>query len=278
MISVLAVAITATSSTERPSEGQHWYDRAGRPVYEVLGANGQMRPATLRDARKLGLLPGVSSILAMEAKPALTRWKVEQALMSAITLPRQPGETDDSFKRRALEDSEAQAAKARDKGVAIHASIQGYFEGRALSEEHEHIPHIEAVTDWIEQRFGAVCEFHSEKSFGHSAGYGGKADILHPRGIVLDVKCKEFGPDKTAKEMAYPEHVMQLAAYADGFGFAKPDCANIFVSTLVPGLIQVREWDDDEIEKGREAFQLLLRLWQIRRDYYPAFSAVEIAA
>lgn len=235
-----------------------------------------MRPTTLRDARKLGLLPGVSSILAMEAKPALTRWKVEQALMSAITLPRQPGETDDSFKRRALEDSEAQAAKARDKGVAIHAAVQGFFEDKAIPEEY--MPHVQGVRNWIAQRFG-LDGWEAEKSFAHTHGYGGKADLRNRSAqITLDVKCKEFGEDKLPRDLAWPEHVMQLAAYSEAQGFEKPDCANIFVSTSVPGLVVVREWDDAEIEKGWEAFQLLLRLWQIRRDYYPAFSAVEIAA
>ena len=196
--------------------------------------------------------------------------------MSAITLPRQPGETDDSFKRRALEDSEAQAAKARDKGVAIHSAVQGSFEG--LTTSTEFFPHITAVRAWIAQRYG-LDGWEAEKSFAHMHGYGGKADLRNRSAqITLDVKCKEFGEDKQAKELAWPEHVMQLAAYSHAQGFTKPNCANVFVSTSVPGLVVVREWDDDEIAKGWEAFQLLLRLWQIRRDYYPSFSAVEIAA
>ena len=36
---------------------EHWYSRDGRPAYEVESAKGMMRPTTLRDARKLGLVP-----------------------------------------------------------------------------------------------------------------------------------------------------------------------------------------------------------------------------
>ena len=70
----------------------------------------------------------------MEAKPFLTAWLIEQALMSAITLPRNPGESDDVFKERALADSKAQAKAAREEGTRIHAVLQGAFEGVASAE------------------------------------------------------------------------------------------------------------------------------------------------
>src|SRR5690606_19485277 len=107
----MAAIITSTPeiSTGRASEGGHWYGRDGSCVYEIRGANGKMRAVNLRDARKLGLVPGVSSISQMEHKPALERWKIEQALMAALTLPRQPNEPDDAFLERAREDSQEQA-------------------------------------------------------------------------------------------------------------------------------------------------------------------------
>jgi hypothetical protein len=53
--------------TGRGSEGGHWYTRTGECCYEIKGANGKMRSVTLRDARKLGLVPGFSAISKMEA-------------------------------------------------------------------------------------------------------------------------------------------------------------------------------------------------------------------
>lgn len=262
------------TTTGRASESGHFYGRDGSPVYEIRGTNGLMRPATLRDARKLGLVPGVSTILAMEAKPMLVRWQIEQALMAAITLPRRADESDDAFILRAREDAQAQAAKARDRGTEIHALVQGSFEGQKYPKEVA--PFIDPIRGWISQRFG-LEGWRAEHSFAHPSGYGGKSDLMNPRGIVLDIKCKEFDQTKAAKDLAWPEHAMQLAAYADGFGFSKPDCANVFISTSVPGLIQVREWDTSEIDEAREAFGLLLRLYKIRKKYDPSFTTQEAA-
>lgn len=264
----------------RASESGHWYAEDGSPVYEIRGANGKMRAVTLRDAKALRkktgkeclrLVPGVSSIVAMEYKPALERWKIEQALLAALTLPRLPNEDEGAFLNRAREDSQAQAKKAADRGTAIHAAIQGSFEGQMTAAEF--IPFVESVRGYLWQRFGGIGEWEPERSFAHPLGYGGKSDIIcRVLPAVVDFKCKDFGPEKTANELAWEEHCMQLAAYAHGFQIPQATCINVFVSTRQPGLIRAREWDASEIAEGWEAFRLLLRLWQIRRQYNSAFT------
>lgn len=255
----------------RPSESGHFYDRQGNAVYEVIAkGTGRMRPATLADARRLGLVPGVSTIVRMEAAPQLEKWKITQALLAAVTLPRKPGESDDAFVERAREDSFEQARKAADRGTEVHAAIQAFFESRSY--KLEYAPHVDAVANWVSQRFGLGGWF-AEKSFAHPSGYGGKCDIISfERETVLDLKGKDF--DETTKDLvkAYPENCMQLAAYAQGQSFTKPTCANIFFSRTVPGLIVVREWDDAELAEGLEAFNLLLRLHQIRKKYDGSFT------
>ena len=250
------------------SESQHWYTRTGEPCYEIKG-----KPATLRHARTMGLVPGVSTILQMEAKPQLTNWLVDQALLSALTLPRLDGETDDAFIVRAKEDSKQQAKRAAEKGKRIHAAIEAFFETGTL--DLDYAREVVAVRDWIHQRYGGDG-WRAECSFAHPLGYGGKADLLG-LGIVADIKTKDFGPEKEGIDLAWPEHIMQLAAYAHGFGFEKPDCANIFVSTRIPGLVRIREWDDAEIAEGLEAFKLLLRLYKIRKKFDPSFTTKEAA-
>ena len=69
------------------SESTHWYDKAGQPRYTVIGANGNERPTTLRDARKDGLVPSVTTVMSVAAKPGLEAWKLNQAFLSALTLP-----------------------------------------------------------------------------------------------------------------------------------------------------------------------------------------------
>jgi hypothetical protein len=82
------------------AESLHWYDRHGRPCYEVMSKPGVMRPTTLRDARKLNLVPSVTNIIRCAAAPGLEIWKQQQVMMAALTLqgpqqsPRRPGSSE----------------------------------------------------------------------------------------------------------------------------------------------------------------------------------------
>jgi hypothetical protein len=69
------------------SESGHWYRRDGSPCHEVPRAKGDgVRPTTLRDARKMGLLPSVTSIIKCADRPALNSWMQRQVAMSALTM------------------------------------------------------------------------------------------------------------------------------------------------------------------------------------------------
>lgn len=264
-------------TTGRASEGGHWYGRDGSCVYEIRGANGKMRSVNLRDARKLGLVPGFSSIAAMEAKPQLERWKIEQALMAAMTLPRKEGETDSEFMARAREDSFEQSRRAAERGTWIHAAIQGYFEDKPVPAEDA--PFVWPFVTWLHGEFGDGLTWVAERSFAHPMGYGGKIDLSHlPGGVVIDFKCKDFGEEKEIDDLAYPEHCMQLTAYANGLLVPWARKINVFVSTRVPKLIRVKEWTPQESFTAFEAFKCLLRLWQIRRNYNSAFATEQVAA
>ena len=53
--------------------GNHWYKQDGSPCYEVPYADPKkgMRSTTIRDARKLNLVPSVTTILQVMDKPGL---------------------------------------------------------------------------------------------------------------------------------------------------------------------------------------------------------------
>ena len=82
------------------SESGHWYDQDGEPMYTIIGANGKERNTTLRDAKSLGLVPSVTTIIGMIAKPSLENWKIDQALKSALSLERYEDESLESFTYR----------------------------------------------------------------------------------------------------------------------------------------------------------------------------------
>ena len=252
------------------SESMHWYGRDGSPQYQLIGANGKERPPTLRDARKLGLVPSVTSIIRCAAAPGLERWKQEQVLMAALTLPRNPDEPEAIWLRRVMQDSQEQGRKAADRGTAIHAAIQGSYEGKHPGDTY--LPHTlaadGAITEWLKMKSGLSVE--AERSFAHPLGYGGKVDLYgYPPNFVADFKTKEF--DANAELKTFDEHAMQLAAYREGLEMPDARCAIVYVSASVPGLARLIEIEKEDLEKGWEMFQGLLSYWQAKSGYVSAF-------
>lgn len=248
-------------TVSRPSESGHWYTRDGVPQYTVDAVKGGQRNTTLRDARKMNLVPSVTTIINVAAKPALLAWMQQQVLYAALTLPRRPEETEKDYIDRIISDSKEQGRSAADAGTDIHASIQGYYEYKPTGKHQES---VEACVAAIANHFG----FHkwiSERSFAHEAGFGGKCDLFSESGIVADIKTKEFVA--TDKIDAYDEHLMQLSAYRVGLGVPNARCANVFVSRNSPGLVVIKEWSEEDLSRGWEMFLHLLSFWQLKNKH-----------
>ena len=256
--------MTLTTPAIRASESNHWYTRDGLPQYTVPSKkDGSPRATTLRDARTMNLVPSVTTVLNVAAKPALLAWLQQQVLLAALTLPRRPDEPEKEYIDRIINDSKEQGRSAADAGTDIHASIQGFYEGGQVTKHQEH---VDGCTKAIENVFGEH-KWVSERSFAHELGFGGKCDLFTPDGdgIVVDVKTKEFtDPDKIG---GYDEHLMQLSAYRVGLGLPNARCANVFVSRNVLGLAVVKEWSLDELNEGWEMFCHLLAFWQIKNSH-----------
>jgi hypothetical protein len=228
-------------------------------MYTVNAKDGTQRPTTLRDARKLGLVPSVTTILNIAAKPGLTAWKERQLLLAALTLPRLENEPEDQFIDRIFHDSREQGKQAAQHGTDIHAAIQGFFEGTLTTAFAEHITGFNLKMndyfgdhDWI-----------PERPFCHELGFGGKCDLFTnvANGIVIDIKTKDFDTDKVEP---FDEHLMQLSAYRVGLGLPQGRCANVFVSRTVPGLTVIHEWTQKDLSRGWEMFISLLNFWQAK--------------
>lgn len=253
--------MSLTAKEPRASESNHWYTRDGAPMYTVEAAKGGQRNTTLRDARKLNLVPSVTTILNVAAKPGLTQWLQKQVLLAALTIPRMSGEPEEDFIARIIDDSKEQGRAAADAGTEIHASIQGFYEGERVTRHQEHIT---GCTKAISDTFG-LHGWIAERSFAHEIGFGGKVDLHSPQGVVIDIKTKEF--TDPSKVDAYDEHLMQLAAYRVGLGMPDARCANVFVSRSVPGLTHVVEWSQDDLSRGWKMFSALLNFWQLKNKH-----------
>ena len=236
--------------------GGHWYKQDGTPAYTMLGANGVERPTTLRDARKLGLVPSVTGIIRCAAAPQLQRWIVQQAVLSALTLPRIDGESSDAFVERVEQDRQEQVKKAAERGTAIHAAIEKSYRG-------EFFPGEFLVWDMAvkEELLNACGEqvWHPERSFASKThSYGGKTD-LHSDKWVIDIK----GIDKEAPTKLYDEHTEQLAAYREGLNIPGARCGILFVQRERPEATFV-EASEDELVRGMKMFLSLLSYWKAR--------------
>lgn len=71
----------------------------------------------MADARKVLALSSVTNVLGVLVKPGLDAWKIEQGIVSALTLPRHPGEELGDFAHRVVADNKA-VKREKEGGLA----------------------------------------------------------------------------------------------------------------------------------------------------------------
>jgi hypothetical protein len=254
----------------------HWYSRAGDPAYQQITKAGGFRATDLRDARKLALVPSVTTVLAVVAKEQLVGWRIDQAILAALTLPRREGESEADLLRRIKTDSQAQAKAAAEEGTRIHDAIEAYFKEGCPSSS-PYILHVRAVRAELSRLFPDVTDWTPEQSFASEDGYGGKVDLHSPStGIVVDFKGKD-GDFTDGKKLAYDQH-WQLAAYQRGLCLPRNVCANVFVSRTHPGKVASHVWSAEAVAEGWEVFASALSLWKALKRFDSGFSAQARAA
>jgi hypothetical protein len=270
---------TPTVARPTPKGGGHWYSLTGEPVFQVpkkSGKPGEMRNTTLADARKLNLLPSVTTILKILHKEALVNWKIEQTALAVLTTPRLPNEPDDAFVHRVLhveEQQEQEGQIARDKGIAIHDAIESYFNGKGIP------------ADWakfVNAPINAVLQF-GEKASSEvifvGDDYAGMGDLVQDcleYWNIWDFKSTKKLPDPN-KGGAWSEHRLQLSAYAKawqtklvraGQGLKPIVCRNLYISTESPGEYVICEHENWE-RTYEVGFAPLIQHWQWANDYRP---------
>ena len=250
-----------------PAEATHWYHKDGRPCYEVPKAKGDgMRPTTLRDARKLNLVPSVSGVIDVAAKPGLEVWKDTQLLEAALTLPKLPEESLDDYAKRVREDAKAQSRKAMERGTELHAAIEIWIKGEAY--DNRWADHITKLDDTVTQ-YGIDLLFgRTEHSFASPLGYGGKLD-WHNDEILIDFKTKDRIVE--GKQLAWSEHCWQLAAYEVGLPEVRlltRRLINVFIG-VEDCQVRIHEWTPDDAEKSWLIFEHLLAVWKLTKNYNP---------
>jgi len=268
-----------TTQTTIATEAGHWYTPDGQPMYTITGSNGNERPTTLRDARKHGLVPGVTTITNMMPSFGLQRWGKTNILHAGLTLPPLPVECGekckacgraplvkvDDFAERVIADAEAQSEAAKARGSELHGDLEKAMRG----EEHGHLRHVAAVVGELTLHSIHILQAEAEKSFASPAGYGGKVDAHSIRdNWVVDFKTKEkiTGDQLTGRGLVYDEHAQQLSAYRFGLGMPTARCYNVFVGVQDCRVVVV-EHQPEALQRGWTMFLLCLKLWQLKNNY-----------
>lgn len=207
------------SSTQvvRPDSSSHWYKVSDSgiesfhhvPYAGKRGAAGETRRTTLGDARKIGAFPSVTNVLGILHKDFLEAYKINQAILAALTLPRIQGESEDDFARRVVADSKEHAASAARLGSRLHevgaALLVGGTDGLPLEGEIVEGRNLAEVAEPLEVLF----------------------KIINPTGLKTDAEFSEF----------YVSHPMGYAGTCDGFLWLDPSSPTIASKLIEAGYV-----------------------------------------
>lgn len=264
------------SRIQRNEKSSHWYYPDGTSCHTVIAkTTGLPRATTVTDARKLGLLPSVTNILAMKAKPALNTWLQDNAIYSALNTPRNPGEAEEDWHSRIAEESDRIGKEAAEWGTLLHEQIEGYCNEGAFPGTGEIIAYVEGYAAW--HRDNVLEVIHAEHTVVNTAiGYAGRLDlhaiIMHGgerRRAVIDFKSQKL--KGKPKGNFYKEWQMQLMAYQDCLreeGEREPLIVSLIIPSDSPGAVQTKVWDGDNAA-ALDAFQACHRIWCYEKSYNP---------
>ena len=242
----------------------HWYSREGEPCHFVKGKNGKTRATTLRDARKHGWMPSVTSVLDILAKPGLDNWKINKTIEAAATVDRSFADVD-VWKAKVIEESKRETIEASERGSRIHDMLESCFK-KELEPTGDDASIFHAVDALLKVNCGeqnwrseeVVCNLHK--------GYGGMIDLVSDE-WVIDFKTKEFTTG--SKQLAYESMAYQLIAYERALPAPPKRIANVFISANNPGVVVFHEWDKDEFNRYWTIFESSLTVWKNVKKYWP---------
>ena len=259
----------------------HWYLKDGTPFHEVERADGNgTRAVTLRDARKVGAFPSVTNFLSVLHKPGLVAWQQEQAILAALTLPRQTDEPLDAFARRVVQDMGEQVQTAASLGSALHAAAEIYANSKLLPEDADVARLFDPVREWFDadvERVACVEAVVKHTEFGYAGRVDMVARLKSTDGWALvDFKSQKFKKDAKGRPKAafYEVWPLQLEAYRQAIlheGALRPpqDIVSVAINSIEPVPVEVRAWPRDQHGSYFRAFLNARDLWVFMRGYCP---------
>lgn len=245
------------------TESAHYYLKSGESCH-----------GDLRSARKVGAFPSVTTILgaAGPSKQGLMNWKEEQAILSALSLPRNDGEADSDFAKRVVLDSRKEVEAAALRGTHIHSLAEIIINGEEPGELVKgYEPHFESLKEWHKD----VTKVHASESVmvNEAEGYAGRVDLIcdiNGEIEVVDFKTRKFKKDAKgiSKASGYETDLLQLSAYAYAFTDEGMACRNILIDPIT-GQLQDIKYTAEQVAQAFEAFTSICKVWRWLKKYDP---------
>lgn len=248
------------------SDSSHWYG------YD----NGQWLPLytpeknyTLREARKdqaagKVVVPSVTTIFKVLAKPSLDKWKAEQVALACWSQASKPDRcpgTVEQFVEQAIETASNASKGAMDLGTRIHAGIESAIAGGEWDADLD--VYVQPVL--AKRAELGIKESVQEQCVGSTKyGYAGRGDDRSDSTMTFrDYKSRK---SKGKKVPVYETDFAQLAAYSFatwGNDFFKRGSAEVWgISTSEPGLLTVTTKTGPELVADFQCFLALNTVWQ----------------
>ena len=232
----------------------HFYNKNGQNVFEIVGANGRKRKPNIRDARKHGYIPSVTTILGILSAPELERWKIGQVMEATRNNPKGSYQDimDVAFKK---------SNTALDFGNSLHKWLESLLK-KTFDFDTALIPQKtkNALTDHFMEHLSDVLA--SEKAIVMPK-YAGTPDLVcllkDGRRCVYDFKNQG---SKDGKFKYYEKYLLQASAYAKA---TQSDCFRILnVSRDEPGIIEFKEFSGKDMDDCYNMFDACCTMYYLR--------------
>lgn len=235
----------------------------------------------MRDVKKLGLLPSVTTILSKTlSKPELDKWKARQIIKTTQAYPKLTDEDEEAYFVRINELAFQQVVDAADKGTAIHAAVEAHFQGKEYDPELS--VYVAAVEHWATEN--CITFIAQEKRLVClPEGYAGTTDaIISVKGKdgfgVFDMKTRKSRPEYPMKP--YSTEPIQISAYSNAVK-DEYQCVfgvNLFVSSTEPGRVEDAWYSEEEMISDLECFRHINAVFQYMNGYDPEKYLVDTSA
>ncbi len=255
-------------------DNAHWYSSLGEAKHD----------ADLRQARKDLLLPSVTSVLSVWPNFMLDNYKIEQAILAAVTLPRIPNEPEDAFVSRVVVDSNTHRKEAAAFGRAIHSCCETINTTGEMPAQcaPEILGQVTAYFQWYKDNVQQVLSAETI-AVNHRLGFAGQYDLAATMkcfsgAAIVDLKTQDF--KDRGKATFYETWDMQLAAYATTINEYIPGMIQHRVSVVLNSnrdakgdFLRFKHWKDEDHDESFRKFMACLNLWRESRNYFFAPAA-----